>query len=296
MSKRLRGWSPAKINLVLEVLGRRTDGYHEIDTILQTLEVAGAVDVELDAPVPGVFVNGPFATGVPADATNLAWRAAAALAERAGRTVDLLRITLTKGVPPAGGLGGGASDAATVLRLLQPVWGSSPIWGVAEEVIAASANAIGSDEAFFLLGGCARARGRGEVVDRLPPMSRRGVVLFVPQATIERKTARMFEALSSLPPDSGSVAEAFAKRPPESFSGLDVYNSFERVAFDVFPFLADLWQSLEARIAAPVRLAGAGPTLFWIGDPSETARVAAAAQGLACTVIETTTAASLWRP
>ena len=295
MSKRLRGWSPAKVNLVLEVLGCRSDGYHEIDTVLQTLELAGTVDIELDATDPGVFITGPFAAGTPADGTNLAWRAALALAQRTGNRAEALRITLDKRVPPAGGLGGGASDAATVLRLLQPLWGGSGPWGASEEDLVASANAIGSDEAFFLVGGCARARGRGETVERLAPLPRRGVVLFVSHESIERKTARMFQALSSLPFDSGSVARGFATRPPPRFSGLDVYNSFERVAFDLFPFLADLWQGLEARTAAPIRLAGAGPTLFWIGDPAEVAKVAGAAEGLPCTVIETATAASMWR-
>ena len=130
MPRRLRGWAPAKINLVLEVLGRRPDGYHEIDTILHTLDLAGTVDLELESARPGVTVAGPFAEGVPADQTNLAWLVAAELARRTGNEVEALSITLDKQVPAAGGLGGGrptppprsASFNAPGTRLRTPWW------------------------------------------------------------------------------------------------------------------------------------------------------------------------------
>jgi 4-diphosphocytidyl-2C-methyl-D-erythritol kinase len=121
------------------------------------------------------------------------------------------------------------------------------------------------------------------------------MVLFVPNETIERKTARMFAALDRLPWDDGSVAAAFAANMPGRVTGSDVYNAFERVAFDVFPGLASVWEAIEGRIGAPVRLAGAGPTLFWIGKEDARAGVAAAARDLDCVVIETATAASLWK-
>ncbi len=289
MPRRLRGWAPAKINLVLEVLGRRPDGYHEIDTILHTLDLAGTVDLELESARPGVTVAGPFAEGVPADQTNLAWLVAAELARRTGNEVEALSITLDKQVPAAGGLGGGASDAATTLRLLQRAWNAP------EDAVVASALAVGSDEAFFLAGGAARAQGRGESVTPLTPLGRHGVVLFVPPGSIARKTARMFEALSNLPFDSGSISQRYAQGLPEPMEGLSIYNSFERIAFDLFPGLARLWQQLEERLSQPVHLAGAGPTLFWIGDVFDVPRMAMAADELNCTAIPTATAASLWR-
>lgn len=275
--------APAKVNLVLEVTGVRADGFHEIDTVLQTLELADRVDVALDAE-PGVSVSGPFAAGTPADETNLAWRAAAGLGRACGESTERLRIRLEKRIPPAGGLGGGASDAAAVLRLLQQAWPAAT-----DAMLLDVANGIGSDEAFFLTGGTARARGRGEDVTPLAPLGRHGVVLFVPPATLERKTARMFAALDRHPFDTGAVSEAFARRDGGKVTSADVFNAFERVAFDLFDDLAALWEQLEGRIGEPVRLAGAGPTLFWIGSEARAAIVAAAAQGLACTVIETAT-------
>lgn len=295
MPETLSSPAPAKVNLVLEVTGRRADGYHEIDTVLHTLALADTVTLRLEprplAPgVPRVRVTGPFAAGCPTGESNLAWRAAAHLAAALGRDPAGLSIELDKQIPAAAGLGGGASDAATALHLASQIWPEAR-----DDVLLDAANATGSDEAFFLAGGAARATGRGDHVTSLPPLPAHGVVLFVPPFTIERKTARMFEALGHLPFDPGGVARAFATRPPACFRSEDVYNAFERVAFDLFPALAGLWQDLERRTSRAVRLAGAGPTLFWIGPGAERESVARAARGAACTVIATCTAESQWR-
>lgn len=282
--------APAKVNLTLEVLSLRDDGYHELDTVLQTLELADHVTLVPDSGGLTVEAGGPFAGGTPCDDSNLAVQAVIALCRLTGRAVPELAVRLEKHIPPAGGLGGGASDAATVLRLLQRHWGDVP-----DEAAMSAANAIGSDEAYFLLGGTARATGRGQTLSPLPDLPERGVVLFVPPFTLERKTAVMFRALDALHFDTGAVTRAFVDRPPAEFASVDVFNAFERVAFDVFPELSVLWQQLEDRIGEPVRLAGAGPTLFWIGPPGESQRVAASAAGLPCTVIQTQTARSLWR-
>jgi len=281
--------SPAKVNLTLEVLSRRADGYHELETILQTLELAGDVTVTLESDTPGITVDGPCAGGVPADATNLALRAANALAARTGRDISRLHIHLEKRVPAAGGLGGGASDAATVLRLLQRAW------GVPDAALQLAAESVGSDEGFFLAGGTAWATGRGERVRALPDIPPAAVVLFVSPGTLERKTARLFAALDAMPFDPGGVSALFARRPATQVTGWDIYNAFERVAFDVFPGLGRLYEALEERTGQPIHLAGAGPTLFWIGPESEAIRIAEAGEGLPCTTIRTRTAPSLWR-
>ncbi len=285
----LRGLAPAKVNLVLEVLGRRPDGYHEISTVLQTLALGDEVRLSLDGP-PGVTVSGPFSAGVPRDESNLAWLAAAELGRLRGHSIESLGIQLVKNIPAAGGLGGGASDAATVLRLLASAWG-----GIADDALLEAANTIGSDEAFFLIGGTARATGRGERVAPLPDLRPHGVVLFIPPGTIEGKTAKMFAALSGLRFDTGEAAAAFVGCPPAALASRDVVNSFERVAFGLFPGLAQLRDRIEAAIGEPARLAGAGPTLFWIGPTGRAPMVAAAAQGLGCTVIATRTVGSQWR-
>ena len=284
MHNRLVGAAPAKVNLVLEVTGLRADGYHEIDTILQTLELADEVTLEFGAQA-GIRVGGPFASGTPADASNLAWRAAELLAARCDARLDDLAISLNKRIPPAGGLGGGASDAATVLRLLGQHWDAS------DDVLRDVATIVGSDPVFFVSGGgTARAQGRGEILTPLADIPRQNVVLFVPNSTIDGKTARMFAALDRFPFDAGGVAAAFARGDGGRVSAAEVYNGFERVAFDLFPGLAGIWESVEQRCGEPIHLAGAGPTLFWIGaSDSAAAGVAAAASGQNCTVLQTTT-------
>lgn len=284
MSDALRGRAPAKVNLVLEVLSARDDGFHEIDTIFQELELADEVEVTLGVSAD-VRADGPFAAGTPTDATNLAWRAAALLAHRTGESAEGISIRLTKNIPPAGGLGGGASDAATALRLLAGAWPAAT-----DAILGQVAGEIGSDEAFFLVGGTARGTGRGEKIETLPSLPPHDVVLFVPPFSIERKTVRMFAALDRQAFDPGGIASRFAAEPPRHVRSADVSNAFERVVFDLFPPLVSLWQDLEARTGEPVRLAGAGPTLFWIGPSGSGEAIARAAAGAACTVIATRTA------
>lgn len=282
MPERLSGLACAKVNLVLEVLGKRADGYHEIDTVLQEIELADRVSIE-PSEKWAIEVTGPRAKGTPADESNLALKAAMLLAERVSYSFPCL-IRLEKQIPAAGGLGGGASDAVAAMRMLAKAWPATT-----EDDIIAVCLAIGSDERFFVHGGTARAEGRGDRVTPLPDLPPHDVVLFVPPATIERKTARMFAELARHPFDSGDVARQFASNQHGRFASALVFNAFERVAFDLFPWLAELWQILEQRIGEPVRLAGAGPCLFWIGPDGAGERVAAACAGSTCEVIPTRT-------
>jgi len=290
MPDAIAGTAPAKINLTLEVGGARPDGYHDLTSILQTLALADEVALQ-PAPVTSIENSGPFADGSPAGPENLAWRAIDALADALGREPEPFRIRIVKRIPAAGGLGGGASDAATALRLLAHRWPD-----VTEQALATAAAAVGSDEPFFLAGGTALVEGRGERVTPLPDLPKHGVVLFIPPDTLPNKTATLFRALDrDGQVDAPTVSTALAKRLPLQVTGADLYNSFERVAFDCFPGLAGLWEQIEARTGEAIRLAGAGPTLFWIGPVDQTERVRMAAEGLDCTTIPTSTAGSPWR-
>ncbi|MCY4392821.1 MAG: 4-(cytidine 5'-diphospho)-2-C-methyl-D-erythritol kinase [Chloroflexi bacterium] len=290
MPETLTGLAPAKINLTLEVGGTRPDGYHDLASVLQTLALADEVTLT-PAATTSIENTGPFAEGAPTDAGNLAWRALDALAQALGREPEPLRIRIAKRIPAAGGLGGGASDAATVLRLLARRWPDA-----GEAALASAAASVGSDEPFFLAGGTALVEGRGERVTPLPDIPPHGVVLFIPPDTLPNKTATLFRALDrDGRVDEPTVTRSLTGRLPARVTGADLYNSFERVAFDCFPGLAALWEQLEAHTGEAIRLAGAGPTLFWIGPGEETERVSRSAAGLDCTVIPTATAGSLWR-
>lgn len=291
MADRLRAPAPAKVNLTLEVLGRRPDGYHELASVMQTLALADEVEVEVGGR-EGIEVSGPHSLGTPVDGSNLAWRAVEALAARVGRRARPVRVRLLKRVPPAGGLGGGASDAATVLRLLGRAWEAD------EEALFAAACEVGSDEPFFLVGGTALVSGRGERVRALPPLPPHGIVLLLPRTPLEAKTRRMFEAISSGPFDDGARSRILAERLPCTLRSETLYNRFEPAARQLFPDLAEEWSRAESATRAVFRLAGAGPTLFWVGPPAEAGAVAERlrAAGFGERVVETRTAEPRWRP
>ena len=155
--------APAKINLTLRVGARRADGYHDVETVLQAVALADTVTV---TPVRGPFTLDVREAGVPADRTNLVWRAADRLWCDAGRTGDArdARVTLTKRTPAAAGLGGGSADAAAALIALNAAW---KLRRSAAQLVAVAAG-LGADVPFLFAGGTALGTGRG---DRLFPLA-----------------------------------------------------------------------------------------------------------------------------
>ncbi|MGE3794986.1 MAG: 4-(cytidine 5'-diphospho)-2-C-methyl-D-erythritol kinase, partial [Dehalococcoidia bacterium] len=184
----LRLLAPAKINLALEVTARRPDGYHDIDTVMTTIDLADGVRLS-PAPALEVALTGPEARGIdPAD--DLAGRAARALAAAAGHE-PAVRIEVSKRIAAPAGLGGGSSDAAAVLRGLNVLWGLN--WSL--ERLAEVAATLGSDVPFFLHCGAARCTGRGDLVQPqrdLKPL--RLLVLVPPDGAVQNKTARRYGA------------------------------------------------------------------------------------------------------
>jgi 4-diphosphocytidyl-2-C-methyl-D-erythritol kinase len=185
--RRLALAAPAKLNLHLEILARREDGFHELETVFQALELHDRVEVGLTPGADGVTLSCSDPS-LPTDQRNLAWRAAAAvLSARPG--LGRVTIALEKRLPHGAGLGGGSSDAAAVLRALA---GLDP--SVAALDLAAIAAAIGSDVPFFLLGGTAHALGRGERLVPLPDAPARAVTVLMPAA--ELPTPAVYRELS----------------------------------------------------------------------------------------------------
>ena len=172
----LRAEALAKTNFRLEVIGRRPDGFHEIDTIFQTIDLADVLEVDSAPREITLRCTDP---SVPSDGRNLVVRAAENLRRELGvsRGAD---IRLEKRIPAGGGLGGGSSDAAIALLLL------ARLWKVEAEVsaLAALGAALGSDVPFFFTGGTARGRGRGERIEPLPDAPSRALVLVVPPFSI----------------------------------------------------------------------------------------------------------------
>ena len=158
---RLRVAAPAKINLHLEVLRLRDDGYHEVRTILQSVALADTLTVTVR---PGPFTVRSRTASMPRDGDNLVWRAAARFWRALGRDGDPsgVAVAVRKVVPAGAGLGGASSDAASALRALREIWAPGEPDALLHDVAAA----IGSDAPFFLEGGTVVATGRGERMER----------------------------------------------------------------------------------------------------------------------------------
>jgi 4-diphosphocytidyl-2-C-methyl-D-erythritol kinase len=255
---------PAKLNLFLEVLGRRPDGYHEIDSVLVAVSPYDIVSAaRREAPGVGLNLAGETA-GVPADATNLAARAAAAILAGAGEGAGGLDLALFKVLPPGAGLGGGSSDAAGALLAAALALGVSP----ALPHLEALAAGLGSDVPFFLRGGAARARGRGERLEPLPhPPALRFLVSFpgVPCATAE-----VYRACMPAPPgerrDPAEVMDALARGDAAALDRA-CFNRLEAPARAACPALREEAQALRTLGAGRVHMTGSGSALFLVLPP-----------------------------
>jgi 4-diphosphocytidyl-2-C-methyl-D-erythritol kinase len=217
--------APAKINLTLEVLGRRSDGYHDIASIMQTIDLADRVRIERSGSLE-VQLEGDVVAGLPVDADrNLAYVAARALAEAVGRPQLGVRIVLEKHVPAAMGLGGGSSDAAAVLRGLNRLWEL----GLDTEALTRVACRVGADVPFFLHGGTALVGGRGESVEELPDVPPFALTLFVADVRIEDKTRHMYSLLGPSDFSDGRKTQAAVEKVRRSLimSGAELFNAFD---------------------------------------------------------------------
>jgi 4-diphosphocytidyl-2-C-methyl-D-erythritol kinase len=166
---------PAKINLTLRVGPPRSDGFHDVRTVMQSIALCDTLTV---TPRTGPFVLATRTPGVPADRTNLVWRAADLLWRALGRIGDPrdVHVKLEKLIPSAAGLGGGSADAAAALVALNRVWGGAR----SRPDLLRIAGALGADVPFFLLGGAALGAGRGDEVYPLEDTARLGIVIIKP--------------------------------------------------------------------------------------------------------------------
>ncbi|MPY90659.1 MAG: 4-(cytidine 5'-diphospho)-2-C-methyl-D-erythritol kinase [Luteitalea sp.] len=172
----------AKINLDLRVHRHRADGYHELSTVFQSLALNDEIIV---CASQGKFTLACDVPDIPADATNLVWRAAVRLAAALDRSLDGLAITLRKRVPAEAGLGGGSADAAATLRLLAARWNLEPDAPVLTRV----AGELGADVPFFLVGGTALGTGRGDCIQPLVDLPQHQVLVVLPPFRVSTREA-----------------------------------------------------------------------------------------------------------
>jgi 4-diphosphocytidyl-2-C-methyl-D-erythritol kinase len=260
----------AKVNLALEILGRRTDGYHEVRTVLQTIALWDDVDIST-VPARGVTVDAPRGWDVPHDEANLAVRAIRRYSQQTGVDVSL---RLHKRVPPAAGLGGGSSDAAAALRG-SDLLNSAPFGGSWLQRLGAE---LGSDVPFFVRGGTQLAEGRGELLSPLPDAQPAWLVVVVPPLTIDRKTATLYGLLDGSTFTNGNHTRSLthAVAAGRALEPTLLYNGFDAVADRAFPELPRYREALVA-CCGHALLCGAGPSLYAIVADDVRAQAAVAA-------------------
>jgi 4-diphosphocytidyl-2-C-methyl-D-erythritol kinase len=250
--------APAKLNLCLEVLRRRDDGYHEIASVMQTIDLADRVRLS-HADALELVMTGENAGSLPQDEKNLALKAARDLALEVGRPDLGARIEMEKRIPAAMGLGGGSSDAAAVLRGLNRLWGLN----LDEASLMRVAAGIGSDVPFFLHCGTALAGGRGEIIEPLPDHPPVDYALFLSQTELEDKTRRMYAQVRPSDFTDGWYVEraAAAARPGFLLSESPYFNVFDR---HIGGLASKVGEAIEYCRAAGVKvvLTGSGPAFF----------------------------------
>jgi 4-diphosphocytidyl-2-C-methyl-D-erythritol kinase len=247
--------APAKINLTLEVLGKRPEGFHEIRSVLQAVDLCDVLHFNAGEGIT-------FRCDMPGwSAEKSLISKAAGLLQKASGCSQGAVIVLEKRVPLLSGLGGDSSDAAAVLRGLNELWGLN----LSREELVDVAKQLGSDAVFFLHGGTAMAEGRGEIISPLPPLPEMWVVLVVPDVPREMgKTGRLYGKVTDSHFTDGRITEKLvsAIKKKDEFSPSLLFNTFENVAFDYFKGL-EVYKEHILKLGAPhVHLAGSGPALF----------------------------------
>ncbi len=271
----------AKINLYLDVTGRKEDGFHSLKSVMQTVGLYDAVTVEaLPAAVPSVSISvkGPYR--VPVGEGNLCYRASFAYMEAAAAPMRV-RILLDKHIPVAAGLGGGSADAAAVLRALNRVTGRRLATSRLLEVAAS----LGSDVPFCLLGHTRLCGGRGERMQVLTPCSPLSLVILPSPERVSTPAA--YAALDAA---YGGFAEegehgditpllsALSARNAHA-TALSLYNIFEDVILPTCPVASENRARLTSLGALSVLMSGSGPTVFGFFESPHAAKIAAEAIG-----------------
>ena len=266
--------APAKINLYLEVIGDRPDGFHELVMIMQSVELADRIDIKpSDTQNIYIYCDHPE---VPKDKTNLAYRAAELMCETFPEmyaNYGGVSISITKNIPVAAGLAGGSGNAAAVLVGINLLWKL----GLTQPELQDLAARLGSDIPFCISGGTAIATGRGEKLDELPPLNNIWVVLAkydnisvsTPWAyqTYRQQFGDTYvsdaEGIQSRTKDvrSGILVNAIAQQNSSEIGKL-IHNDLEKVVLPTYPQVEELKAAFAERDVLGTMMSGSGPTVF----------------------------------
>jgi len=247
--------APAKINLFLDVLHKRADGYHEVEMIMTTVDLADRIELtELEDNKIEVDVSEGY---VPSDERNLAYQAALKLKQRF-QIKKGVSIYISKKIPVAAGLAGGSSDAAATLKGLNQLWRLN----LSTEELAAIGSEIGSDVSFCVYGGTALATGRGEIIQQIASPPPCWVILAKPPIGVS--TAEVYRRLQVEPSKRQDVNQVVQAIESGSYNEIcqRLHNVLEDVTLKLHPEVAYIKESMKKFGADGVLMSGSGPTVF----------------------------------
>ena len=247
--------APAKINLTLEVLGKRPDGYHNIRSVIQMINLGDTLHFQESQQTE-------FSCDLPE------WQAEKSLVSRAVELVQGLyggtkgvTVRIEKRIPLVSGLGGDSSDAVATLKGLNKLWQL----GLSAEKLYKLAAQLGSDVPFFINGGTALMEGRGDLITPLPPLPKTWLVLIIPEVTrILNKTAQLYASLKPSHFTDGLITDHLISemKAGENLKPELLFNTFENVAFERSGELSLYSRHILKTGAANIHLAGSGPAMF----------------------------------
>lgn len=262
------GVAHAKINLYLDVVGRREDGYHLIDGVMQSLELGDALRVGLDPDAEGISLRVTGDGKVPTDRKNLVWLAAERFLERTGLRAGV-SIELEKRIPAAGGLGGGSSDAACVLRLLNGMAGDAAL---SREALSDLAESLGADLPFCLCSpeGAMRTQGIGGTLTPVPALP--ACTVLVAKAGDGVSTPWAYGLLDEMHGDFTENRRERTRQIERMLAALrqgelgavaaGCYNIFERAIVPIRPWVRELRQRMRLAGAKAAMMSGSGSSVF----------------------------------
>lgn len=254
----------AKINLTLDILGKRPDGYHEVAMVMQSIGLHDTIEMEKTDGKILLEINVPW---LRADEKNLAWRAAALIQQEYGLTGGV-HMKLTKRIPVAAGLAGGSTDAAAVLRGMNQLYGLA----ICDEKLCELGARLGSDIPFCLLGGTMLSTGRGEILTRLPDMPETWVVLAKPPVSVSTAWAyqNYDEQGAERHPDNEKIQREIARGDRKAIAGL-LCNVLESVTIKTYEVISSYKKMMTEQGAMASMMSGSGPTVFGLAESREAA-------------------------
>ena len=258
----------AKLNLTLDVLGKREDGYHDLQSVMQTVSIRDDVEIDVGTGKPWNLLCDK--EDIPTDETNLAWKAARVYCDAMNKDPDGIEIRITKRIPSGAGMGGGSADAAAVLRALNRHY-DSPLSIFALAELGAQ---VGSDVPFCVLCGTAMVEGRGERVRKLPDMPDCIFVVCKPEFSVS--TPELYRKIDDVTiakrPDNQAMESALLAGDLEKVA-LNVMNVFDPVVTEEHLELNYIKSVLHQYGAVGYQMTGSGSAVFGIVSEFEVAAV-----------------------